>query len=479
MAKRKEDKIIQQSEARAQLISDLFDQFEQLIDRFGLQLSEDIINQMFDKLTTEDGVVLTTAENMRKVAIIDRVWENFQNQQGMQIVSNLITGLDSITKENLKYYRTLSSANINGDDIKNIINERLGLVVKADGTVEPKKGGYMKGLMDDPTIRNEIKNFTYQKITQGAGFTDLSKGLKNMIVGNEEKLGAFSSFYRNYAFDTYAKIDRLNGALYAEKLKLKYFIYQGTKRKGSRYFCLKRKGQVFTTEEAEEWKKLIGKTLEVPGERKKFIKVQAGPIVEDPASYNPVIDMGGIGCVDIASFISEEVAFYMRPDLRNKAMKVNEDYKQEHEGTAGAKVYVNKNADKTDLDYNISKAKVLANNGISVKIRPHVQNSRFKNPELEFADGSIGDFKKPVPEKSIKTSIQTNIKRAQKQGASTVVFDVERRYYDKNEIIRALNGSLSKGKNKEIEKVYIMLKNQVIDISRNDIRSKSYYDKLP
>ena len=171
----------------------------------------------------------------------------------------------------------------------------------------------MQGLLDDVSVRNEIKKFTYQKMIGGTGYEDLRKGLKTLIQGSPEKMGAFEKFHRNFAYDTYVQVDRFNGVLYAEKLGLKYFIYQGTRRDASRYFCIHRKGRVFTTDEAEEWHKLIGTTVEVNGKR-----VQAGPIVPDPASYNPLVDMGGYGCVDTVAYISEEVAFAMRPELKGK-----------------------------------------------------------------------------------------------------------------------------------------------------------------
>lgn len=311
--KNKAKKIEDLSQERADQISQMMEQFERLIEHSSESLTEAIIKTFSDALSIDNGSILTDVDNMRKVALIDKAWNTFNNQTGVEIITTLITDAQTINQQNLKYYRTLSDAQINMADIRNIVNSRLGI----DSNGDLVKGGYMKGLLDDVTVRNQIKQFAINKISAGVGFTDLNKGFKDLIEGNPETMGAFKQFHRNFSFDTHAQIDRLNGTLFAEKLKLKYFIYQGTRRKGSRFFCLQNKGKVFSTEEADHWKELIGKTKSVPGAKDGTTKrILIGPIVEDIATYNPTIDMGGFGCVDIASFISEEIAFMMRPDLK-------------------------------------------------------------------------------------------------------------------------------------------------------------------
>ncbi len=291
---------------KAEMIGKLLDDFDELITRHGARLTRQLIEEFLDKLSTEDGQVLTSEQNMRKTALIDRAWATFQGTFGKEIITDFLSGMQDINDANLLYYRALSDANIRPGDIRGIINARLGIDDKGNLV----KDGYMKGLLDDVSVRNRIKQFTYQKIIGGTGFEDLRRGLRTLIEGTPQTMGAFKQFYRNFSYDTYVQVDRLNGALYAEKLGLKYFIYQGTRREGSRYFCLQRKGKVFTTEEAQGWGSLIGTTTVVNGKR-----VPAGPIAEKD-TYNPLTDLGGYGCVDIASYISKEVAFAMRPDLR-------------------------------------------------------------------------------------------------------------------------------------------------------------------
>lgn len=311
MPSKKANKIKKLSEERAELVSQLMDRFEELIQQKSAYLTEEVINTFLDKLSTKDGAILTEAENLRKAMLIDQAWRKFNNTHGAEIITEFITGLQEINEANLKYYRTLSDANIRPGDIKNIINYRLGIDEKGNLI----KDGYMKGLLDDVSVRNEIKKSAFQQITKGTGYENTRSSLRDLIQGNSDSLGKFNQFYRNFAFDTHVQVDRLNGSLYAEKLNLRYGIYQGTRRKDSRHFCLERKGKVFSVEQSKDWVKLIGKTKTVQGKNGPK-KVPIGPIVRDKATYNPLVDMGGYGCVDIFSYVSDEIAYELQPSLK-------------------------------------------------------------------------------------------------------------------------------------------------------------------
>lgn len=320
MAKKKSKQQIlrELSQARADNIADLLDKLDEFIDKNAGQLTEEIVRKFVQSLSTDNGVILTDEANLRKVELIDKAWRTFQSQAGNNIVSRLITDIESINAYNLKYYRTLSGAQIRSNDIRNIVLARLGI----DDNGELLKGGYLRSITDDVSVRNDIKNYSINKIISGAGFTDMVEGLKDFIEGYKSDIGAFKQYYRNYTYDTYTQIDRLNNTLYAEKLNLKYFIYQGTRRKNSRHFCLERKGKVYSIEESKEWANLIGKRKQVDTPKGPK-RVLIGPIVneEDAATYNPLIDLGGYNCVDVVSFVSDEIALRMRKTQVAKDIK--------------------------------------------------------------------------------------------------------------------------------------------------------------
>jgi len=286
---------------------------EKLLDKLGPLLTKEVFDEFLKTLDVENGQVLTNEQNLRKINLLEKAYNTFMEQQGYKVITMMLTDLDGITGKNLEYFEKLAGSKLKPAAIKRIVNERLGLNAKG----ELKRVGFMKGLLDDTTVKNQIKKFATDRVINGAGFDDFRTGLQTLIAGDSGKMGAFKQFYRNAAYDTYTRIDALNSKLHADKLKLEHFMYAGTRRKASRHFCLKRKGKVFTRAEAEEWKDLIGTyTTDDDGKR-----VPAGPIVseEDKPTYNPLIDRGGYGCVDDIMWVSKEVAYARRPELRPPA----------------------------------------------------------------------------------------------------------------------------------------------------------------
>lgn len=298
------------AEEKSKFIDDRLEKLEELLDKYGSVLSKEIIDELLRELGVENGLILSDIQNQRKSQLVIKAYEAFMEKQGYKIITTMVADLYQLSGLNLDYFSKLQGVMINADDIQNMVNYRLG-IIEGGGL---KRQGFMKGLLDDMTVRNEIRDFVLEKITAGTGFEDLRKSLRILIAGEDGKMGKFKQFYRNTAYDTYARIDALNGKLFADKLNLKYFIYAGTRRKASRYFCINRKGKVFSRDEAMKWKDLIGtKTRNDKGKQ-----VPAGPIVsvEDVDTYNPFVDRGGFGCVDDIMWISEEIAFMRRPDLK-------------------------------------------------------------------------------------------------------------------------------------------------------------------
>ena len=85
---------------------------------------------------------------------------------------------------------------------------------------------------------------------------------------------------------------------------------------------------------------------------------------------------------------------------------------------SGNTVQVSPFADPSDFKDNFNVAKTLVNNGISVKIRHHVELPREKNPEYEI-EGKLAERKRPE-----KLNFKNVLRKANKQGAKVVVLDL-------------------------------------------------------
>jgi hypothetical protein len=294
---------------RAQQIDRLLQAFEDLVDHNAGLLTDGLLQGFVSQLDVKDGIILSNEQNMRKIQLIDRAYKEFADTKGMKIATALLSDMEGIMLLNDKYFEGLQGGRkVKGDDIKNVIRQRLG--INEDG--ELIRDGYMMGLLDDPSVREEIKSFAFNRMPGGAGFQDFRKGLKELIEGSGNEMGTFKRFYRNYAFDSYAQVDALNGQMYADKLGLKYFIYNGgilRDKKGkvrSRPFCVHRAGKVFSSEEAAKWK-----------DDKELTAV------DNKSTYNWAVQRGGFGCRHSIDYISEELAFEMRPELKDAAERGN------------------------------------------------------------------------------------------------------------------------------------------------------------
>ena len=156
-------------------------------------------------------------------------------------------------------------------------------------------------------------------------------------------------------------------------------------------------------------------------------------------------------------------------------------YQLVYKSKQGKNVKIHFEHKDSDVPYNFKYAKVCADNGEAINLRPDIQKDNVKNPEIELSNGWIADFKEPEPDKSIKNSVEQNIKSADKQGCNIPILIMQDKYYDKVGIIRALDNILSKSnKKKEIKGIWFIFKNKtLIKIERNEIIEKTYYSKLP
>jgi hypothetical protein len=123
----------------------------------------------------------------------------------------------------------------------------------------------------------------------------MRRALQNKIVGN--KLA--ERYYSRWTSDIYSQYQRLGANEVRKDIGLRFAIYQGGLIESSRPFCEKRNGEVFHEDEVKSWV-----NLEFEG------KPETG--------YNPITDLGGYNCRHRLDWISDELAFRLRPELKEK-----------------------------------------------------------------------------------------------------------------------------------------------------------------
>lgn len=259
------------------------------------KLFDAILDKLIKELDVADGKIESNGKNINLTTALDKIIREFNTNEYANVIRLFADDLLEIQGLTKRYFLVM------GEDKKKIekisktvnktLNERLG--IGEDGKV--KKGGYLDKLANDPKLKETLKKATYNAVIKGKPIQEFKDKMSALIQGNKNVNGLLTKHMNTFAYDTYQQYDRTNSELFAKKLGLKAFLYNGGKIKTSREFCIQRNGKVFTIEEAMSWK-----NLEWDGKNK---------------NYNPLQDAGGYGCRHTLDWISNAMAMRIRPEL--------------------------------------------------------------------------------------------------------------------------------------------------------------------
>ena len=243
----------------------------------------------------ENGNLKPTVGNMRMAIRLDQFFDSFDKESLRAI--NTQYGLDmlKLTPLSERYYSALTGSDAR--DLVKSLTENVRFIEESIGIKDGKiiKGGYLDNITRMPEVRQQVKDYVTSSVANKKGYSEYLRGMKEIMVGTQERAGAFERYYRQFAYDTFNQTDAAINKHYADGLGLKWFIYTGSLIDTSRPFCRKRAGKVFNTDEANKWKcdpNLIGKPK--------------GKKCDD--SYNPLIERGRYNCRHTIRYISATLA---------------------------------------------------------------------------------------------------------------------------------------------------------------------------
>lgn len=256
-----------------------------------------ILEKFISELDIADDKIISNDKNINLVSAIEKIVTAFNNSDYLKVIRNFGTDLMKIQGMNKLYFQIVEEDRKKveriSEDVDKVMRKRVGLEV--DGKI--KKNGYLDKLVRDAKLKVKLKQYAYKSVINQKPLAEFKEGMKKLVVGQPEKKvnGLLQQHINTFAYDTYQQFDRSTGELFANKLGLRAFIYNGGKIKTSRDFCVKRNGKVFTVEEAKKWK-----DLEWDGKNK---------------NYNPLQDAGGYGCRHTLDYIGDSLAKRLRPDI--------------------------------------------------------------------------------------------------------------------------------------------------------------------
>lgn len=166
------------------------------------------------------------------------------------------------------------------------------------------------------------------------------------------------------------------------------------------------------------------------------------------------------------------------------------EYYQVYESDSGGWVWLHSMHDPDELNENLEAARILANHGYKIELLP-VLDSRFsdlreallkdvhqnKNPDIRINNHKLGDIKTPLS--ASKSAINRAIYRAAIQKVQVAVINLIDKEYTIRDVKTGIVGAIQPGRNKSIQEVWIITKNQSLFIvTRQNVYDNKLYEIL-
>jgi hypothetical protein len=291
-----------------------------LLDKALLSYQNDVltsmINTLYGKLDVVNGVIQDTLNNYQVLSQIDRTLSEVEKMNVEQISGRISKATSKSAELSNTYFRIA----LTGQSLEKLNNiavnasKKMGLRL---GYVEDRlvRGGYLDNLLNIEDLKAQAFNLINKYLATQAPIKDLVKELSTLING--EKEGFIERKYRNLAHDLYMQYDAAYNNTLAKAYEMNYFVYQNGLVDDSRDFCIEHNGYVYHRDILETWSTWTpAKAIHLTEIKQKDINKI--PSYLDYAGYDPVIDRGGYNCRHILGWISDELAFELAPELKNK-----------------------------------------------------------------------------------------------------------------------------------------------------------------
>ena len=290
------------------------DKLEKAVIKLQGQLQSKLLSDI--DLDVSEGVIKDSVKNYRKLADVDKVFKDFEKLSEKTItsqVSNATSGLINLGQTYFEVALTYLAKTFEKTikDTAHKMNLRIGL---EGGKIV--SGGFLESLIKNNTLESAVKNFVSKAVTGQIDTKEFIKGLSTIVTGDESP-GGLEKQYQRYGYDLYQQYDRAYNTSLADEFSMNYFLYQGGLIDDSRDFCAAHNNKVWTREEAETWIYWTPAQGEYPaGYQVKQKDIYEVPSYLGYAGYQSLIDFGGYRCRHGIGWISDELAFDLRPDLK-------------------------------------------------------------------------------------------------------------------------------------------------------------------
>lgn len=305
-------------------ISDILNRKQEFIDsqrdklsntviKLQSQLFSDVVDNMVTELDIKDGMIVDNAKNYRLISVLDKTYKNFSKLSSIVMAGKIASDTKIILEMSNKYFASMVKFNFD-----TVVSKATKLINLKIGLVDDKifKGGWLDSYFTNSPIGTELKQITSQAVTSGMAKREFIKVLKEKITGTTEYTGALERQFNMYAYDLYQQYDAAYNLTIGNELGMNYFIYQGGLIDDSRDFCAAHNSKVWSRQEAETWEDWVPNDGVYPeGWEVKAKDIYSHPGYMEIPGYDPFINRGGYHCRHAIGWISDDIAFDLRPDL--------------------------------------------------------------------------------------------------------------------------------------------------------------------
>lgn len=268
------------------------------VDDLSVILFDKVYEQYLSEIQQSDGVIIYNAQNISMVAGLDKVYKQFALKDNARVIKQFVNDSQGLTEVNETYFKGIQplSTEAAATEALMVVNKQLGVTELGI----PIKNGFTDKFLRDQTLLKKIKKQTTQAIVEKKGFQQFRKELQTTIQGEKDKplSGGLQQYYRNNAYDTFQKVDRLNSETFADDLGMQWFIWAGGLLPTSRNICIKAHDKFVNSAEFRhlEYKQLKDKYKEgLPNGKTQPV-------------WKPLQDLGGFACIHRKDYVPTEYA---------------------------------------------------------------------------------------------------------------------------------------------------------------------------
>lgn len=238
---------------------------------------------------------------------MNRLYRDLINQEAGELVENTIGSVENLLSANSRYFDSVTSGSSEATQKKadNNLFKAIGINITTRKIIV---GGLLHSILYDESPINKVKAYFINALKGNDTVKRVIARFRD-IGGRTGNAGVFEKHFLERLPSPFETFDRSAGQSYSTGLKLSYAIYQGGIIGGTRPFCRERNNKVFSRDEITKF----GTSSDGFG---GYTNKSQGEFQGKPNLYNPFTDLGGINCRHQLDWISDELAFSVRPELR-------------------------------------------------------------------------------------------------------------------------------------------------------------------